>query len=330
MDSARFKGISGMRIIVLDGHALNPGDLSWAALQALGDCTVHERTSAAQVLTRATGAPVLLTNKTRLGRAEIAQLPELRYIGLLATGYNVVDVNAASERGIVVTNVPAYSTRSVAQMVFALVLEHTQQVGRHSRLVHDGAWCRSPDFAFWDTPLAELEGKTMGLVGVGHIGMAVAELAHAFGLIVVAAVRTPRPDLPTWIRVLPLDEVFRQADVLSLHCPLTPATERLVNAERLRLLKPTAFLVNTSRGGLVDENALAAALHAGRLGGAGLDVLSREPPAADCPLLGAPNCLITPHLGWATREARERLLSAAVANLRAFLAGQPINQVRPA
>jgi glycerate dehydrogenase len=319
-----------MKIVVLDGYALNPGDLSWAALQALGECTVHERTPAAQAVMRAAGAPLLLTNKTVLGRAEMAQLPELRYIGVLATGYNVVDVRAASERGIVVTNVPAYSTRSVAQMVFALVLEHTQRVGQHSRLVHEGAWCRSPDFAFWVAPLAELEGKTMGIVGLGRIGMAVAELAHAFGMHVVAAARTPRSDQPEWVRLLPLDEVFRQADVLSLHCPLTAATERLVNAERLRLLKPTAFLVNTSRGGVVDEAALASALRDGRLGGAGLDVLSQEPPAADCPLLGAPNCLITPHIGWATREARERLLAVAVANLRAFLAGQPVNVVRPA
>jgi glycerate dehydrogenase len=318
-----------MRIVVLDGYALNPGDLDWGGLAALGECTVHDRTPPDLTVARALGAPILLTNKTLLDRAQIAQLPELRYIGVLATGYNVVDLAAAAERGIVVTNVPAYGTRSVAQLVFAFVLEHTQQVALHSRLVHEGAWCRSPDFAFWATPLMELEGRVMGVVGLGRIGTAVAELAHAFGMRVAGCEQVPRPGLPEWLRLLPLDEVFRQADVLSLHCPLTAETEALVNAERLRLMKPTAFLVNTSRGGVVDEQALAQALRAGRLAGAGLDVLRREPPSPDCPLLAAPNCLITPHLGWASREARQRLLNVALANLRAFLAGTPANQVTP-
>jgi glycerate dehydrogenase len=316
-----------MKIVVLDGYTLNPGDLSWAPLQALGDCTVHERTPAELTAARAAGAPILLTNKTALGRAEIAHLPDLRYVGVLATGYNVVDTRAAGERGIVVTNVPTYGTRSVAQMVFALVLEHTQHVGQHDALVHAGAWCRSPDFSFSAAPLLELDGKTMGIIGLGRIGVAVAELARAFGMRVVGADSNPRPDLPDWIRLLAVDEVCREADVLSLHCPLTPETHFLINAERLRLFKPSAFLVNTSRGPVVDEAALAAALRAGQLAGAGVDVLNREPPAPDCPLLDAPRCLITPHIAWATREARERLLSTAVANLRAFLAGQPVNVV---
>lgn len=314
-----------MKLVVLDGYATNPGDLSWAELSALADCTVHDRTPPELTLSRAAGAALLLTNKTVLGRGEIAALPELRYIGVLATGYNVVDLEAARAAGVVVTNIPAYSTASVAQTVFAFILESTQQVALHAASVRAGDWTRSIDFAYWKTPLVELAGKTLGLVGLGSIGQAVARIGQAFGMRVVAATRTPRRF--AGIEELPLGEVFRQADFLSLHCPLTPDTRHLVNAERLALMKPTAFLVNTSRGGVVDARALADALAAGRLAGAGVDVLDREPPPADDPLLTAPNCWVTPHLAWATREARSRLLETAVGNVRAFLDGQPRNVV---
>jgi glycerate dehydrogenase len=314
-----------MKIVILDGYAMNPGDLSWETLAALGSCTIHERTPPELTLTRAAGAEIVLTNKTVLGQAEIQSLPDLRYIGVLATGYNVVDLPAARAAGIVVTNVPAYSTASVAQTVFAFILEHTHRVALHAASVRAGEWTRNADFAYWKTPLVELAGKTLGLVGLGAIGRAVAGLGRAFGMRVVAAVRTPRTE--EGVEILPMDEVFRQADVLSLHCPLTPDTERLVNAERLALMKPTAFLVNTSRGPVVEPHALADALNGGRLAGAGVDVMVREPPDADDPLLTARNCFITPHLAWATQEARTRLLDTAVANVRAFLEGKPRNVV---
>lgn len=314
-----------MKLVVLDGYAMNPGDLSWAGLSALGECVIHERTPRELTVERAAGAAVLLTNKTVLGREEIAALPELRYIGVLATGYNVVDLTAAREAGIVVTNVPAYSTASVAQTVFAFLLEFCQHVPLHAASVRSEDWTRSIDFAYWKTPLVELAGKTLGLVGLGAIGQAVARLGQAFGMRVVAAVRTPR-ELPG-IELLPLDEVFRRADFLSLHCPFTPETHHLVNAHRLALMKRTAYLVNTSRGPVVDPQALADALNAGRLAGAGVDVLTSEPPPVTDPLLTARNCLVTPHLAWATREARTRLLTTAVANVQAFVAGQPQNVV---
>lgn len=314
-----------MKLVVLDGYAMNPGDLNWGGLTALGECAIHDRTPRELTVARAAGATVALTNKTVLGAAEIAALPDLRYIGVLATGYNVVDIPAARAAGIVVTNVPAYSTASVAQTVFAFILEFCQQVALHAASVRAGDWTRSIDFAYWKTPLVELAGKTLGLVGLGAIGQAVARLGQAFGMRVVAAVRTPR-EMPG-IEFLPLDEVFRQADFLSLHCPLTPETKHLVNAERLALMKPTAHLINTSRGSVVDAQALAEALNAGRLAGAGVDVLDVEPPPATDPLLAARNCLVTPHLAWATQEARSRLLATAVANVKAFLAGKPQNVV---
>jgi glycerate dehydrogenase len=314
-----------MKIVVLDGHTLNPGDLTWEPLSALGDLTVHERTPREKTVERASGAAVVLTNKTVLGRAEIEALPGLQYIGVLATGYNVVDLAAAREAGVVVTNVPAYSTASVAQTVFAFILEFAQNVALHTDSVRAGEWTRSADFAYWKTPLVELAGKTLGIVGVGAIGQSVAALGRAFGMRVVAAVRTPREY--EGIELLDLDEVFRQADVLSLHCPLTPQTEHLVNAERLATMKPTAFLVNTSRGAVVDPQALADALNEGRLAGAGIDVMIQEPPAADDPLLTARNCFITPHLAWATQEARGRLMATAIENVRLFVAGTPRNVV---
>lgn len=316
-----------MRIVVLDGHTLNPGDLSWDALRALGDTVIYERTPPTRVLTRAAEAGIVLTNKTVLDHAVLGRLPRLRYIGVLATGFNVVDVVAARERGVVVTNVPAYSTPSVVQLTFALLLELTHHVGRHAVGVRAGRWARSRDFCYWETPLIELAGLTLGIVGFGRIGRAVAEVGRAFGLKVLVHTRTVPAEAPAVVEFVSLETLFRQSDVVSLHCPLTPETERLVNAERLGWMKPTAFLLNTARGPLVDETALAAALQEGLLAGAGLDVLSREPPRADHPLLGAPNVIITPHLGWATRAARERLLRSAIENVRAFLRGRPQNEV---
>lgn len=318
---------SPARIVVLDGHTLNPGDLSWTELEALGSCEIHDRTPAALVAERARGAAIVLTNKTVLTREQILGLPDLRYIGVLATGYNVVDVAAAREKGIPVANVPTYGTRSVAQMTFALLLELTQHVGHHAQTVRDGRWTRSPDFCYWDHPLIELEGLTLGIVGYGRIGQAVAELGRAFGLRIVAAASERRASAECPELSLPLDELFRQSDIVSLHCPLTETTRHLVNERRLALMKPTAFLLNTSRGPLIDEPALAAALNAGRLAGAGLDVLSVEPPSGGNPLFAAKNCLITPHIAWATRSARARLMETAVTNVKAFLAGTPVNVV---
>ncbi len=317
-----------MKIVVLDGYTANPGDLRWEALEALGECAVYERTSPDDLPARAADADVVLTNKTVLGRQHFGALPKLRYVGVLATGYDVVDVAAAHERGVVVTNIPAYGTASVAQMVFAHLLNLTQHVTEHAETVRDGRWSRSPDFCYWDFPLIELDGLTMGIVGLGQIGQAVARLAFAFGMRVLAYDATTPAQLPEGVWMTSeLSRVFRDADVVTLHCPLTPDTRQMVNAERLALMKPTAFLINTSRGPLVDEAALAEALRAGRLAGAGLDVLSTEPPPADHPLMAAPNCYITPHIAWATQSARRRLLDTAVENIRAFLAGKPRNVV---
>ncbi len=316
-----------MRIVVLDGYTLNPGDLSWGRLEALGDCSVYDRTALEDIVERAGDAEIVLTNKTVLSADVIRHLMRLRYIGVLATGYNVVDVEAANERGIPVTNVPSYGTTSVAQMVFAHLLNLTQHVAHHARTVRDGRWAACPDFCYWDMPLLELAGLTLGIVGFGRIGRAVAGLAQAFGMKVIVHDVIVPAEMPEGCRMVELEEVFREADVLSLHCPLTPRTGKLVNAERLALMKPTAFLINTSRGPLIDEPALADALNAGRLAGAGLDVLSTEPPAADNPLLTAKNCYITPHIAWATRSARQRLLSIAIDNVAAFIAGRPQNVV---
>ena len=312
-------------IVVLDGHTLNPGDLDWSPLAALGRLTVHERTAAAEVRARAEGAGLLLTNKSALTRELIGVLPELLYIGVLATGYNVVDTAAAAARGIPVTNVPGYGTAAVAQHVFALLLELTQQTGLHSESVRAGDWSRGADWCYWHTPLVELSGLTMGIVGMGSIGQAVAEIARAFGMKVIAVTRTART--VAGAECVSVEELFRRADVVSLHCPLTPETNGMVNAARLAAMKPSAFLINTGRGPLVVEPDLAEALRAGRIAGAALDVLSTEPPAADNPLLSAPRCLITPHLAWAARASRQRLMDAVVENVRAFLAGTPVHVV---
>jgi glycerate dehydrogenase len=315
-----------MNIVVLDGFTLNPGDLSWKELESLGPCAIYDRTRRADLLVRAAGAEILLTNKTELTDDSIRNLSQLKYIGVLATGTNVVDLAAARARGIPVTNVPAYGTKSVAQMTFALLLELAQHAGHHAQTVREGRWTRSADWCYWDRPLIELDGLTLGLVGFGRIGRAVAEIAAAFGMKVLACDPAAKPASPA-VRSVALETLFRESDVVSLHCPLTPLTRNLVNAERLATMKPTAFLLNTSRGPLVDAPALADALNSGRLAGAALDVLSAEPPPADNPLLSARNCLITPHLAWATRAARSRLMKIAVENVRAFLQGKPQNVV---
>ena len=317
------------RIVVLDGYTLNPGDLDWSQLSALGDLTVYDRTPAELMLERAAGAEIVLTNKTALPRPVIESLPALKFIGVLATGYNVVDIAAAKERGIPVTNVPGYGTAAVAQHVFALLLELTQRTGLHSDSVRAGDWTRSVDWCYWRTPLVELAGLTMGIVGYGAIGQAVARIARAFGMEVIASTRTARrlETGGTEVANLRHDDLFRRADVVSLHCPLTPETQGLVNAARLASMKPTAFLINTGRGPLVVEQDLADALRNAVIAGAAVDVLSTEPPAADNPLLTAPNCLITPHLAWAAKASRQRLMDAVVENVRAFLAGAPVNVV---
>ncbi len=316
-----------MRIVVLDGHTLNPGDLSWDQLLSLGTCSIYERTPSDQILVRAEGADALLTNKTPLTRDTLTRLPSLRYIGVLATGHNIVDGRAASEQGIIVTNVPAYSTMSVTQVVFAHLFSLTHHMGHHIAAVRDGRWCAQPDFSFWDRPLTEVAGLTMGIIGLGRIGSAVAQVALALDMHVVAVDRRPASDCPREVRMVPLDELFRISDVLTLHCPLTPETEGLVNRTRLALMKPTALIINTSRGPVIDEQALTEALNAGSIAGAGLDVLSMEPPRPDNPLLSAPNCSITPHFAWASTAARARLLEEVATNLRAFLAGTPRNVV---
>ncbi len=316
-----------MKIVVLDGYTLNPGDLSWKELEELGSCSVYERTPGELTVERAKDAEIVLTNKTVLSAGVIEQLEKLRYIGVLATGYNVVDVEAARKRGVPVTNVPAYGTESVAQMVFAHLLNLTQHVGEHSESVREGRWSGCPDFCYWEWPLIELEGLTMGIVGLGRIGKAVASLALAFGMKVIGYDVVRAGDLPEGCRMVRLEDVFRLGDVVSLHCPLTAETERLVNKERLGLMKQTAFLINSSRGPLVDEEALAEALNNGEIAGAGLDVVWTEPPAKENPLLKAKNCYITPHIAWATRAARERLYRVAVENVAAFLDGRPRNVV---
>ena len=316
-----------MKIVVLDGFTLNPGDLAWNELQALGACDIYDRTATDDILGRAAEAEILLTNKVELVREYFDQLPKLKYIGVLATGTNMVDLVAARERGIIVTNVPAYGTKSVAQTTMALLLELAHHVGHHSRTVQEGRWSRNPDWCYWDFPLLELEGLTMGIIGLGRIGQAVAELAAAFGMRVVASKPSAAKRSSFTAPRLNLESVFRQSDVVSLHCPLTPQTRLLVNAQSLSWMKPTAFLLNASRGLLVDEQALADALNSGQLAGAGLDVLSSEPPPATNPLLTARNCIITPHLAWATGAARARLMSIAVENVRSFLAGKPQNVV---
>ena len=316
-----------MKITVLDGYGLNPGDLSWDRMAESGELTVYDRTAPEETFERSKDSEILITNKTRLDADMIARLPKLKYIGVLATGYNIVDVEAARRHGITVTNIPAYSTMSVAQQVFALILAITNRVEHYAMLNREGRWSRNPDFCYWDTPLTELAGKTMGIVGLGNIGNAVARIALAFGMRVTAYTSKLQEELPEGIEKKELHEVFAESDVVTLHCPLTQTTERIVDTSTLSMMKPTAILINTGRGPLIDEQAVADALKEGRLGAFGADVLSSEPPAADNPLLDAPNAYITPHIAWATKEARERLMDIAVANLEAFLRGETRNTV---
>ena len=317
-----------MKIVILDGYTLNPGDLSWEPLKELGEVTVYERTAPKDVYKRAEGAEVVFTNKVVLDEAVLEKLPSLKYIGVLATGYNVVDVEAAARKGIVVTNIPAYSTSSVAQMAFAHILNIVQRVGYYAQEVSNGKWSRQADFSFWDAPLHELDGKKIGIIGFGNTGRATARIAVGFGLDVYVYTSKSAMELPADVHKCPsVDELFRKCDIVSLHCPLTETTRELVDARKLELMKPSAILINTGRGGLVNEQDLADALNSGKIAAAGLDVLSSEPPRADNPLLKARNCFITPHQAWATKEARVRLMQLAVNNLKAFLEGKPVNVV---
>lgn len=317
-----------VKIVVLDGYTLNPGDLSWEGFQMMGDVVIHDRTPDNQIVTRAEGASILLTNKTPLDRNAFNNLPDLKYVGVLATGFNVVDIEAARGKGITVTNTPGYGTPSVAQMTFALLLELCNHVKQHSDAVKQGKWAEVGDFCFWEEPLVELAGKTMGIIGFGNIGSKVGDIAAAFGMKILAydknrSDQSHRTDFG-WVDI---PELLENSDVVSIHAPLTPENEGLINEENLGLMKKNALVINTARGPVIDEQALAAALNSERIAGAGLDVLSVEPPTSDNPLLGARNCLTTPHISWATLEARSRLMDIAVNNLRAYLHGNPQNVV---
>lgn len=316
-----------MKIVVLDGYGMNPGDLSWEGLEKLGDLTVYNRTFPEDVLKRSEGADILLTNKTVLDADTLKLLPDLKYVGVLATGYNVVDVKAAKELGIIVTNIPAYSTSSVAQMVFAQILAITNRVEYYTLENRKGRWSSSSDFIYYDTELIELSGKTMGIIGLGNIGSAVAKIANAFGMEVIAKTSKSADELPSWIKSVSYEELFKNSDILTLHCPLNESTKHIINKESLAKMKPSAILINTSRGLLIDENALADALNNDKIYAAGIDVLSSEPPLKDNPLLAAKNCFITPHLGWATKEARERLMDICIENIKCYKEGNPINEV---
>ena len=316
-----------MKIVILDGFTANPGDLSWERLAALGELTVYERTTAQQTIERVAEADIVLTNKVLLRRQEIEQLPKLRYIGVLATGYNVVDIEAACERGIVVTNVPAYSTESVAQMVFAHLLTVTNRTEHYALQNREGRWTSSPDFSYWDTQLTELAGKTFGIVGLGNIGSRVAAIASAFGMRVMAYTSKEPSLLPPYIKKGTMEEVLAQSDVVSLHCPLTDTTHHLIRRDTLRLMKPSAILINTGRGPLVSEEDVAEALNTGALYAYCADVLSKEPADVTNPLLKCPAAYITPHIAWATEEARKRLVDVAVGNVCAFVDGTPQNVI---
>lgn len=313
-----------MKICILDGYSLNPGDLDWSPVERLGDVTLFDRTPADKIVERAADADIVLTNKVPFSADTLRQLPRLRFICVLATGYNIIDTEAAARQGVVVANIPAYSTMSVAQMAFAHILNITNHVASYAREVADGKWTNCPDFCFWDSALTELAGKTMGIVGLGNTGMATARIVVAMGMKVVALTSKSADTLPEGITPAPLDDVLASADVVSLHCPLTPSTRHLINAASIAKMKPSAILINTGRGPLVDEQAVADALNGGRLAAFGADVLSQEPPRGDNPLLSARNCFLTPHIAWATLEARTRLMSTATENVRQFIAGEPV------
>ena len=318
-----------MQIVLLDGYASNPGDLTWEPLKAMGEVTVYDRTQPSEVVERAHDAEIIVTNKVTLTRQTLEQLPNLRLICVLATGYNTIDTLAARDLGITVCNVPAYSTDSVAQMVFALILNMTNRVAHYARQTREGRWSAAPDFCYWDLPVSELAGKTLGIVGLGHIGAKVASIAREFGMDVFAFTSKNSTDLPDYIQKTTLEGLFGVSDILTLHCPLTADTHELINAHTLARMKRGALLVNTGRGPLVNEADVAAALASGQLGGYGADVMCSEPPAADNPLFAQPNAFITPHIAWASVEARQRLLNATFDNIRAFQDGHPRNVVNP-
>lgn len=317
-----------MKIVVLDGYTLNPGDISWDGISQLGDLKVYDRTPEDKIVERAGDAEIVFTNKTPLKGSILKDLPSLKYIGVLATGYNVVDIDYAKTKGVVVANVPGYGTASVVQMTIALLLELSLHVQEHSDSVREGDWAASPDFCYWKFPLIELEGKTMGIIGFGNIGQKVADVATALGMNIIGSSRT-RTDQSSRknFRWAEIPELLKESDVISIHCPLFPETKGLINRESLKTMKPSAFLLNTSRGPIVIDEDLANALNAGTIAGAGIDVLSVEPPSADNPLFKARNCIITPHIAWATKEARLRLMEIAGKNLASFLKGSPINVV---
>jgi glycerate dehydrogenase len=317
-------------IVILDGYTINPGDNPWTAVEALGACTIYDRTPPELKVERARDAEIILTSKVKLDAATLAQLPNLRYISLLATGYNNVDVAEAGRLGIPVANVPAYSTESVAQTTFALLLELAERVGLHDSAVKEGEWIRCPDHSFWKTSILELDGLTLGIVGYGAIGRAVARIGAAFGMKVIAYNPRPKDPGPVPVRFVSLEELFAVADVVSLNCPQTEDNTGFVNKDLLAGMKPGAFLINVARGGLVNEADLASALKASRIAGAGLDVVAQEPMLADNPLLSAPNCIFTPHLAWASLAARRRLTGIVAENIRSFLAGTPVNVVNGA
>ena len=316
-----------MNIVILDGYSANPGDLSWDELKEMGEVTVYDRTSPSETVARAAEAEVVLTNKVVIGKDEMAQLPQLKYIGVLATGYNVVDIEAAHERGITVTNVPAYSTESVAQMVFAHLLTVTNRTEHYAIANREGRWSSNQDFCYWDFPHMELSGKMFGIVGLGNIGKRVAAIAHAFGMRVCAYTSKSQDQLPSFIEKKSLEELFSESDVISLHCPLTPDTRHLINSQTLQKMKHSVILINTGRGPLIDDQAVADALAEGRLAAFCADVLTEEPPKATNPLLSQPNAFTTPHIAWASTEARIRLLHVAIDNVRSFLSGHPQNVV---
>lgn len=316
-----------MKIVILDAYVTNPGDLEWGNLDELGECVMYDRTSRDEILERCKDADVVLTNKVPFKKETIEALPNLKYIGVMATGYNIIDTEAAKAHGIVVTNIPAYSTNSVAQMVFAHILNITLHVQKHSDEVHSGKWSSNSDFCFWSTPLIELHDQTIGILGLGSIGKAVARIAIGFGMKVIAYTSKSQLQLPPEIKKVELDELFRESDILSLHAPLTDGTRNIVNKERLATMKPTSMVINTSRGPLINEEDLAEALKNKVIYAAGIDVMSQEPPKADNPLLKVDNCFITPHIAWASLAARKRLMAILIENLTAFSNGKPINQV---
>ena len=317
-----------MKIVVLDGYTLNPGDLSWDALKQLGELVVYDRTAADKVVERAAGAEIIFTNKTPVSEDTLNQLPSLKFIGVLATGFNIVNTVVAKARGVIVANVPGYGTTSVVQMTFALLLELCHHVQRHSDTVMDGKWSSSADWCYWDFPLVELSGKTIGIIGFGRIGQQVGDVATAFGMNIIGNSRTQtdqsRRKNFKWASI---PELLKQSDVVSIHCPLFPETKGLINKESLKWMKKSSFLLNTSRGPIIVDEDLADALNNDLIAGAGIDVLSVEPPSKDNPLFKAKNCIITPHIAWATKEARARLMNITVKNLAAFLNGNPVNVV---